>query len=155
MAEWVSAASYGSVLILVSLTLIDADEVRSGVGWELVTGVGVATWIAHFYAEIVGDHLRNPEAHQPHEIRRAMADGSPILLSAVLPAVMLLLGRLEVLAPSTSLWAAVGVALLQLVGLGVFVGLLVSGRRQYAWRYAAVTATFGAAVVALMIALGH
>jgi hypothetical protein len=143
------------VLILVSLTLIDADEVRSGVGWELVTGVGLATWIAHFYAEIVGDHLRNPEAHQPHEIRRAMADGSPILLAAVLPAVMLLLGRLEVLAPRTSLWAAVGVALLQLVGLGVFVGRAVSGRRRYAWRYAAVTATFGAAVVGFMVALGH
>jgi hypothetical protein len=155
LAEWVSAASYGSVLILVSLALIDADEVVSGIGWELVTGVGVATWIAHFYAEVVGDHLRNPEAHEPHELRRAMADGLPILLAALLPAVMLILGRLEVLVPRTALWAAVAVALLQLVGLGVFVGWLVSGRRRYAWRYAAATATFGIAVVALMVALGH
>jgi hypothetical protein len=155
LAEWVSAASYGSVLILVSLTLVDSDEVRSGVGWELVTGVGVATWIAHFYAEILGDHLRNPEAHQPNEIRRAMTDGSPILLAAVLPAFMLMLGRIEVLAPTAALWGAVGVALIQLVGLGVFVGWLVSGRRRYAWRYSVVTAIFGAIVVALMLALGH
>jgi hypothetical protein len=49
----------------------------------------------------------------------------------------------------------VATALIQLVGLGVFVGLLVSGHRHYAWRYAAVTATFGAIVVALMVALGH
>jgi hypothetical protein len=155
LSEWVSAASYGSVLILVSLTLLDAEDVTSGIGWELVTGVGLATWIAHFYAEIIGDHLRNPEAHQPHEVRRAMADGSPILLASVVPALMLGLGRLGVMGPSASIWWAVAVALIQLVGLGVFVGLLVSGRRRYAWRYAAVTAAFGAAVVALMVALGH
>jgi hypothetical protein len=155
LAEWVSAASYGSVLILVSLTLVDAEDVTSGIGWELVTGVGLATWIAHFYAEIMGDHLRNPEAHQPHEVRRAMADGSPILLAAVLPALMLGLGRVGVIEPASSVWWAVTVALIQLVGLGVFVGLLVSGRRRYAWRYATVTAAFGAVVVALMVALGH
>ena len=155
LAEWVSAASYGSVLILVSLTLVSSEDVASGFGWELVTGVGLATWIAHFYAEIIGDHLRNPEAHQPHEIRRAMADGSPILLAALPPAVVLLLGRVEVLAPRTALWTAVAVALLQLVGLGALVGMLVSGRRRYVLRYATVTAAFGAVVVALMVALDH
>jgi hypothetical protein len=151
----VSAASYGSVLILVSLTLIEAEDVTSGIGWELVTGVGLATWIAHFYAEIIGDHLRNPEAHEPHEIRRAMADGSPILLAAVFPALMLGLGRLGVLAPSASLRWAVAAALIQLIGLRVLVGLLVSGHRRYAWRYAAITAIFGAIVVGLRVALGH
>jgi hypothetical protein len=120
-----------------------------------VTGVGLATWIAHFYAEIIGDHLRNPEAHEPHEIRRAMADGSPILLAAVIPALMLGLGRVGVMEPAASIWWAVATALIQVVGLGVFVGLLVSGRRHYAWRYAAVTAAFGAIVVVLMVALGH
>jgi hypothetical protein len=84
-----------------------------------------------------------------------MADGSPILMAAVVPALMLGLGRVGFLAPFSSLWWAVGVALLQLIGLGVFVGLLVSSHRRYAWRYAAATATFGAIVVALMVALGH
>jgi hypothetical protein len=54
----VSAACYGTVLVLASLALIDADDVASGIGWELVTGVGVATWVAHLYAEVIGDHLR-------------------------------------------------------------------------------------------------
>jgi hypothetical protein len=155
LAEWVSAASYGSVLILVSLALVDENDVTSGIGWELVTGIGVATWIAHFYAEIIGDHLRNPEAHEPHEIRKAMADGSPILLAALLPALMLGLGRLGIMQPATSIRWAVATALIQLIGLGVFVGFLVSGRRRYAWRYAAATAAFGGVVVALMVALGH
>jgi hypothetical protein len=84
-----------------------------------------------------------------------MADGSPILLAAVVPALMLGLGRLGVMGPSASIWWALAVALIQLIGLGVFVGLLVSGRRRYAWRYAAITAAFGAVVVSLMVALGH
>ena len=155
LAERVSAAAYGTVLVLVSLTLVDSDDVASGFGWELVIGIGLATWIAHLFAEVLGDHLRNAEAHEPHEIRRAMADGLPILLAAVPPAVVLLLGRIEVLTPGSTFWAAVAIGLLQLVALGALVGLLVSDQRSYTWRYSAATAAFGALVVVLMVALGH
>jgi hypothetical protein len=155
LAERVSAASYGTVLVLAALAVVDADEVASGWGWELVTGIGLATWVAHLYAEIVGDHLRHRGAHESTELRRAMADGLPILLAAVLPAVMLLLGRLGVIADRVALWAAVGVAFLQLVGLGAFVGSAVSPRRSSTWLYAGVTAAFGAIVVSLKVVLGH
>jgi hypothetical protein len=155
LAERVSAASYGTVLVLAALAVVDADEVASGWGWELVTGIGLATWVAHLYAEIVGDHLRHHGAHESTELRRAMADGLPILLAAVLPAVMLLLGRLGVIADRVALWAAVGVAFLQLVGLGAFVGSAVSPRHSSTWMYAGVTAAFGAIVVILKVVLGH
>ena len=42
LAERLSAASYGTILVLAALALIDADDVSSGLGWELVTGVGAA-----------------------------------------------------------------------------------------------------------------
>ena len=155
LAERVSAASYGTVLVLAALAVVDAGDVASGWGWELVTGVGLATWVAHLYAEIVGDHLRHRGAHESMELRRAMADGLPILLAAVPPAVMLLLGRLGVIADRAALWAAVGVAFLQLVGLGAFVGSAVSPRHSSTWLYAAVTAAFGSVVVILKVALGH
>jgi hypothetical protein len=155
LAERVSAASYGSVLVLAALAVIDADDVADGWGWELATGVGVATWIAHLYAEVVGEHLRHSEAHTRAEITRAMADGSPILFAAVLPAIVLALGRLAVLEPRVALWIAVVVAFLQLVGLGALVGQLVSDRRSRAWVYAAVTAAFGLVVVSLKVVLGH
>jgi hypothetical protein len=96
-AERLAAACYGSVLVLAALPLLDADGVDSGLGWELVTGVGVATWVAHLYAEMVGDHVRRGASLDREEIARAMADGLPILLAAVLPAVVLALGRLDVL----------------------------------------------------------
>ncbi|MFZ0013971.1 MAG: hypothetical protein WAL25_07630, partial [Acidimicrobiia bacterium] len=99
MSERVSAASYGTVLIIASLLVVEADDVLSGWGWELVTGVGVATWLAHIFAAVLGNHVRNAEAHQPHEMRKAMTDGLPILLAAVLPAIALALGSLGVVAP--------------------------------------------------------
>jgi hypothetical protein len=155
-AERISAAAYGTVLILAALPLIHPDDIADGVGWELVVGVGVATWMAHLFAEVVGDHVRHrAAAHERAEIARAMVDGLPILAAVVLPTAALLLGRLEVVSGRSALWAAVGVAVLQLVGLGAFVGALASERRSERWLYAAATALFGVAVVAIKVALGH
>jgi hypothetical protein len=156
LAARVSAASYGTILVLTSLAAIEPDAVESGWGWELVTAVGLATWVAHLYSEIVGDHLLDEEAHGGgSEVTRAATDGAPILLAAVLPAVMLLLGRVDVLAARVALWLAVAVALGQLVGLGAFVGSAVTERRSRAGRYAVATGAYGLAVVTLKVALGH
>jgi hypothetical protein len=155
-AERLSAACYGTVLVLVALPLIDADEVSSGLGWELVTGVGVATWVAHLYAEVVGDHLRHGPPLGRTEITRAMVDGLPILLAAVVPAVMLGLGRIDLVEPRVALWAAVVVAIVQLVGVGAFVGASVSPRRRaFVWSYAGATAAVGIVVATVKLALGH
>ena len=53
--------------------------------------------VAHLYAEVVGDRVRHGSRLDVHEVTSAMANSLPILLVAVLPAVMLLLGRVEVL----------------------------------------------------------
>jgi hypothetical protein len=155
LAERVSAASYGTVLVLASLALIDADEVASGWGWELIGGVGLATYLAHLYAEVVGDRLRHNAAPGRGELRRAMADGLPILLAAVPPAVVLLLGRIGVLEDRVALWLSMAVALVQLVGLGGLVGELVSEDHPHAWRFAAAAGGFGLLVVGLKVGLGH
>jgi hypothetical protein len=155
LAERVAAASYGTVLILSALALIDVDAVTSGLGWELVTGVGAATYIAHIFAEVVGDHVRHQSPLDREAMRRAMSDGLPIVFAAVAPAAMLLLGRLEVLEPRTALWASMVVAIVQLVALGAFVGAAVSSQRSSVWRYAAVTAAVGFAVVVIKLMLSH
>jgi hypothetical protein len=155
LAERVSAASYGTVLVLAALAAIDSAAVESGWGWELMVGVGLTTWAAHLYAEIVADHLHHTAAHSGQEIKRAMTDGSPILLAALLPGVLLALGRVDTISDGFALGAAMGVALLQLVGLGVYVGSAVDSRPATRWVYACVTAAFGLAVVALKLVLGH
>ena len=79
LAARVTAASYGTILVLTSLAAIEPDAVESGWGWELVTAVGLATWVAHLYSEIVGDHLLDEEAHGGgSEVARAASDGAPI-----------------------------------------------------------------------------
>jgi hypothetical protein len=155
LSERVSAASYGTVLVLVSLVAIDVDAVDSGLGWELVTGVGVATWVAHLYAEVVGEHLRYDAALDRGEIAAAAVDGIPIIVAAVLPATMLLLGRLDILDSRVALWVAVVVAIAQLVALGAFVGHATAPSGGAGWAYAAVTGAIGVAVVVLKVALGH
>jgi hypothetical protein len=155
LSEQLSAACYGTVLVLAALPLIDAAAVSSGLGWELVTGVGVATWVAHLYAQVVGDHLRRGAPANRSEVGRAMSDGLPILLAAVPPAAVLLLGRLDVLEPRTALWVAVAVAIAQLVAVGAFIGGAVSTRGGGAWTYALATALVGLGIVSLKIALGH
>jgi hypothetical protein len=155
LAERLSAASYGTVLVLASLALIDAADVSSGLGWELVTGVGVATWLAHLFAEVVGDHIRRRTALDRDELTRAMADGFPILLAAVPPGAILLLGRLDVLDDDVALWGSIAIALVQLAGVGAIVGSTVAGRGKGTWSYAAATAAFGVVVVGLKLALTH
>ena len=155
LAERVTAASYGTVLVLAALTLMDTDEVADGLGWELVTGVGLATWMAHLYAEVVGDHVRHTAPVARKETTRAMRDGLPILFATVLPAVMLLLGRLDVLAARVALWASIGLAILQLISVGAFVGFVVSHRGPTTWLYAATTAALGLVVVTAKLGLGH
>ena len=84
----------------------------------------------------------------------AMVDGLPIPLAAVLPAVVLLLGRVDVLDPCHA-WPRFAVAIGQLVGVGAFVGGSVSRGGASVWSYAGVTAVIGIVVVSLKLALGH
>jgi hypothetical protein len=155
LAERVSAASYGTILVLSALPLIGPAEVLSGWGWELVSGVGLATWVAHLYAEVVGDHVRTGAVPDRSELTGAMVDGLPILLAAVPPAVILALGRVGALDPRKAVWAAVVVAIVQLVGLGVYVGRSSMRRRGVGWWYPVATAALGVGVVLLKLRLGH
>jgi hypothetical protein len=154
-AELVSAASYGTVLVLAALSVISVSDVALGHGSELVASVGLATFLAHLFAELLGGHVRHDEPLGAGEVRRAMVDGSPILLASVLPAVVLTLGRLEVVSGDTARVLAMVVGVLQLVAIGAFVGRVAPGRSVARWTFTAVTALAGLLVVILSVGLGH
>jgi hypothetical protein len=155
LAEVVSAAGYGSVLVLAALSVIGVSDVALGHGAELVAGVGVATWLAHVFAAILGDHIRRPEPLRRSEVLRALADGSPILAATVLPAIVLGFARLDLVSDATARIAAIVVAVLQLLGIGAFVARVAPAPRAASWTFAAATASIGIAVVALTVFLGH
>jgi hypothetical protein len=155
LAELVSAGSYGTVLVLGALSVIGASEVALGHAAELVAGVGVATWVAHLFAELLGEHVRRREPLRRSEIERAAVDGSPILAATVLPATVLLLGRLDVLTDSGARIVSIVVAVLQLLLIGAFVGRVAPARPEASWIFAAITASVGLAIVLLTVLLGH
>jgi hypothetical protein len=154
-AELVSAAAYGTVLVLAALSVISLSDVALGHGSELVAGVGAATWVAHLFAELLGDHVRRDEPLSGGEVRRAMVDGSPILVATVLPALALMLGRLDLVSATSARVLSMLVAIGQLVVIGAYVGRVAPGRPVTGWAFAAVTALAGLLVVVLSLALGH
>jgi hypothetical protein len=155
LAEPVTAAAYGSVLVLAALSVVGVSDVALGHGAELVAGVGLATWLAHLYAELLGGHVRHPEPLHRSEIMRDVIDGSPILASTVLPAAALVLGRLDLLTDNTARTVAILVAVLQLLGIGAFVARVAPAPPAAKWTFAAATAGIGLAVVLLTVLLGH
>jgi hypothetical protein len=155
LAEVVSAAAYGCVLLLAALTAIGVSDVADGHGLEIVASVGLATWLAHLFAELLGGHLRSPEPLHRHEVGRAAVDGSPILVATVLPAAALLLGRVEVLDAGAARALAIGLGIVQLVAIGAYVSRTSEVSHASRWAFAAITATAGVAVVLVTVLLGH
>jgi hypothetical protein len=151
----VTAAAYGSVLVLAAIAAIGLDDVGAEDGWELVIGVGAATWLAHAYAEVIGEHMHSSARVSRQEVIQAMADGSPILLSAVVPTFVLSFAKAGVLDAVPAVTVAVAVAIAQLVGIGVYAGSGVSRRRGGRWIYATETAVIGVAVVTLKLIIAH
>ena len=90
VAELVGAAAYGSILLLSGLVLLEATDVGIGHGLEVVLGIGVATWIAHLFAELLAEHARHDRllrwaevgtrrrGRQPHPPRHDPAGGGPV-----------------------------------------------------------------------------
>lgn len=155
LAELVSAASYGTVLVLAALSVIGVSEVALGHGAELVAGVGVASWLAHLFAELLAGHVERASPRERDEIVRAVVDGSPILVAPVLPAIVLLLARLDVLSDGVGRVLAIVVAVGQLLAIGALVAHVAPAPSTARWTFAAATAGVGLGIVALSVALGH
>jgi hypothetical protein len=151
----VGAAAYGSVLVLAALSAISVSEVAQGHGAELVAGVGLATWIAHLFAELLAEHVRHDEPLDPLEIRRAAADGSPILASTAVPAIVLLLGRLDMVDEDLARTLAIVAAIGQLVVIGALVARVAPYTPAVGWMFGVLTGVVGLTVVVLTVALGH
>ncbi|MET0901840.1 MAG: hypothetical protein ABWZ52_01245 [Acidimicrobiales bacterium] len=155
VAELIGGAAYGSILLLSGLVLLEATDIGTRHGLEVVLGIGMATWIAHLFAELLAEHARHNRPLRWAEVGRAAVDGSPILLVTILPAAALLLGRIDVVGYDTARTLAIVVALAQLSLVGALVGHLSPNTTRPAWSFAAVVALAGVVVVAVEVALSH
>lgn len=151
----VSSAAYGTVLVLAALMVIKSAHISVGYGAELVAGVGVATWVAHVYAELLGEHVHHQRRMVRSELNAALLDGLPILVSPVLPALVLALGKLESVSEESARVAAIVVGLVQLLAIGFVVGMVAPARRGALAIFGGITVGIGLFVVVLTTWLGH
>ena len=153
-ADLVTAAAYGTVLVLGALAFVAPSDVADGHGIELVAGVGVATWVAHVFADLVGEHVRHSDRLTAEELRWSLLSGTPILAATVLPALAIGLGRLEAISDE----AAIGTATIDRRppdgrGRRDRRRAARSAGRRSVWWFVLATAVFGLAVTAVKVQL--
>jgi len=155
LAILVSSAAYGTVLVLATLSVIQSVHISVGYGAELVAGVGVATWVAHVYAELLGEHVHRQRLMHWDEAKAALLDGLPILCAPVLPALVLSLAKLDTVSEQSARVAAMLVGIAQLLAIGFVVGMVAPARRGALLIFGGITVAIGLAVVVLTTWLGH
>jgi hypothetical protein len=81
--------------------------------------VGVVFWVAHVYAHGLGESLDMGHRLTTSELAAIARRESSILLAAVVPVAMIVLGAVGAFALDTALWLAVGVGVATLAVQGV------------------------------------
>jgi len=139
----IAATVYGTVLAMASLAAGALAHLGPGELIELVATTSVVIWLAHVYAHSLGESIERGRRLDWEEFKSIASREVPILAAAAAPISVLLLGVLEIVRESTSIWLAFGLGFVALAAHGV--------------RYARVErlGTAGmAAVIAMNLALG-
>lgn len=153
-ASRISAYVYGNVLVLAALVPIATSSERVGI--LVVLGTALSTFLAHAFAEGVGQSVREGITVTPADKIRELRNSVPILSSAVLPCAVLgtaLLGWLE---PRTAQIVAEVAVLVRIGGIVWVIGRLKGERPTRASVVAAALLTAIATVVVIVkIVLTH
>jgi hypothetical protein len=146
---------YGTVVVLAALTAAYATESHP---WRLAVVVfttSVVLWVAHVYAHELAANLAAQQRLSAQELIAIAQREAGIMLAAIAPISMLLLGAAGVFQETAAIWLAFAVGLLTLAVQG--------------WRYArveklgplgtfaaiAVNVALGLLIVALKVTVAH
>ena len=140
-ASRISAYIYGNILVLAALVPVPVAD--SSLGVAVVIGTALSTFVAHSFAEAVGDSVRQGTALTPAERRVELRNSVPILSSAVLPSLILCAGWIGWLEPRTAQVLAEIAVLVRIAGIVYVIGRF-RGERPNS------TTMWGAAVVTIL-----
>ncbi|MGK8506951.1 hypothetical protein ACRS5S_02495 [Nocardia asiatica] len=153
-ASRISAYIYGNVLILAAL--IPVTPSAEDVGILVVLGTALSTFIAHAFAEGVGQSVRQTRALTPQERWADLRDSLPILSSAVLPSVILAGAAIRWVEPRTAQVLAESAMLVRIGGIVFVIGRLHGERPHRSTMLGAVLLACAATtVVAVKVVLTH
>lgn len=130
VAHFINAYVYGNILILAAIISIKPEYVGNGHAALLTLGTGLATFVAHVFAETQEYEVLRKEGEDPAQGRKAalvqaLKDSRPILTSTFLPALVFALGFWGLLHEDLAIQLA-----LWIIGLRIFrIGFVVAKYR--------------------------
>ena len=152
-ADFYAAAVYGSIVAAALVAAFHEEHASPGTTLLSLLSTMAVFWLAHVWSAIVGERIHVGDEFANHRIGSIARAEWPLVESAFLPAVLLLLGSAGTIGATHSLDAALAACVLQLFGWG-----LVVGRRAYDHWWAALLSgltngVLGVALVSLEIAV--
>ena len=117
-------AIYGTILVMAVITALSHDDsVSSG---QLIAGVLATTfvfWIAHVYAEVLGNRVEGGSGVPTlANIATAARSEWPLVEASLLPVLCLLLGVIGLVKTHTAVTIAIAVGVVELFGYGLLAG---------------------------------
>jgi hypothetical protein len=117
-------AIYGTILVMAVITALSHDD--SVTSAQLIAGVLATTfvfWIAHVYAEVLGQRMEGEGGRPTFANLTVAARGEwPLVEAALLPVLCLLVGVIGVVKTDTAVAIAIGVGVIELFGYGIAAG---------------------------------
>ena len=151
-ARRVSAWIYGTVLALAGLTVVTPRMSDEGGGAAVLVGIGVGTLLAHIFADLIGEEVRERRKLTGDERREVLRDLLPVLTGMLPPAVLLALGTLPSVSGPWMLASAFAITLLRLPLVAVIVAAR-TGRHPI-WSLCIVSG-LGVLVVVIKVLVSH
>jgi hypothetical protein len=150
----IGSTVYGTVTVMATLTAFANTKTP----WELTTLVATTAfvlWIAHLYAHGLAESIALKQPLRTDELVSIAHRELGILLAAVLPTLVLLLGVIGILDEGTCVWIAIAIALGTLAAQGFRYARIES----VGWRGTATAVganlALGLLVVALKVTVHH
>lgn len=146
---------YGTVVVLAALTAAYATENHP---WRLATVVfttSVVLWVAHVYAHELSANIAAQQRLSFDELIEIAQRESGIMLAAIAPILMLLLGAAGVFEETVAIWLAFGVGLLTLAVQGLRYARIEKLGWLGTFAAIAVNIALGLLIVALKVTVAH
>jgi hypothetical protein len=117
-------AIYGTILVMAVIVALSHDD--SVTSAQLIAGVLATTfvfWIAHVYAEVLGQRMEGQGGRPTFANLAVAARGEwPLVEASLLPVLCLLVGVIGVVKTDTAVTIAIGVGVIELFGYGIAAG---------------------------------
>ncbi|MFD8985186.1 hypothetical protein [Streptomyces sp. NPDC059564] len=146
-------ATITMISVVIGLAVSEHADAVGTAATVLTTAVGL--WLASLVADQQAHRVVHGRLATGAELRRMLWIGSPLLLSAVAPLILIGSAALGVMGLPTALYAAAGVSVASLFGWGWYGGVRMGTGPALALLAGALDAAIGLAVALVKTAAGH